>query len=136
MAEIAIDWRGRLRAYLAERIGESVTVGEVMELFTDLVPLHHATRIWCARHKQRDLSSPMRMRRAAITLELVHYPLLWRPERKYKPIKDAHVIVPLGQMCPQCGGTFFAQRGTKSCGPSCGSKAWRQRAVGGIECQA
>lgn len=133
MAEAATDWRPRLGRYLAERLEERIAVGEVAELFLDLIPLHHATRIWLCQRGGTDLSSPMRMRRHCLRRELVDYPLLWTPAlNRVRAIEDSDVVVPLGRVCPGCRRVFFARSHTKHCGQSCARKSfWINRGTNG-----
>jgi hypothetical protein len=114
-------WRTNLWRYLGARIGEPVRVGELMELFADTIPLHHATRIW-QNHSSR-LDGPIRMRRACLTSTLRGYELDWQPALgRGRRIADSDIIIPLGRPCGYCGKPYFAQRETLHCGRSCARK--------------
>jgi len=124
MAETDPRWRTALWRYLGERIGEEVRVGELVELFADSIPLHHATRIWLSGCRGNRLDGPLRMRRHCLTFSLRQYDLVWRPARgRRRPIADSDIVIPQARACIRCGTPFFATRQTVNCGRSCGQKS-------------
>lgn len=128
MAQETAGWRREFCGYLAGNIGKGVLIGELVQRFSPLIPLHHATRLWVNKHTLHSaLNMPARMRRSCILSELRHYPLVWDPPRHRQPITDHDLIVPQGRVCPGCDAVFFAALITHTCGRPC-VKAARLRA--------
>jgi len=106
-----------------------VRLGDLVELFADRIPLHIAARSWrfhngAAAHQEREMAGPIRMRRAALLMELSPYRCDWTPRRqKGVVLKDSAVMVPVGRPCEVCGALYIAQPLTRVCGRVCGGVA-------------
>jgi len=123
MAQNAGTWRRRLRTHLAARLNQPLAFGELAGLFCEMIPLHHATRVW---QRKEALASPLRMRRHCLLSELRHYRhVVSEPGR----ITDRHRFVFPGRNCPQCGTHFLGAAQTVHCSRQCGVRSWRRAAA-------
>jgi hypothetical protein len=131
--EAILNWRAALRAFIAERIGQELIVGDLFDRFGANMPLHHATRMWCAggNAKITDTTTPAAMRWRAFSQHIRELNTHFEPPLNAKSLLRPETIV-IGETkaCPTCGQEFFSRRGVRFCGHICGTRSKaRRRAV-------
>lgn len=121
MDRAAASWRIGLRAYLTASLIENrpVTVGELVELFGDRIPLHSAARKWAAHYSaggEVAFPSAGKMRFYMLTQHL-HW-LHCRFEPAGRKTWQTRVL-PVGKICTRCGSVFVNEKNTSTCGVLC-----------------
>lgn len=125
-------WRLRLRAYLATSLSQEfgpvpLTVGELVDRFSDIIPLHAASRKWMAHAHRRDaeveLPPAYKMRFYTLTQELHWLGCTFEPAGRKS--YDTRVIAH-GHLCPQCGELFVAEKRRPAHGTLCPARKFHQ----------
>jgi uncharacterized Zn finger protein (UPF0148 family) len=119
-------WRADLRTYLAEHVNQPLVLGEVYDLFTPAVPLHHATRGWNSKHPNRNATVD-EMREVTVRMWLASFPLKWKNVQvaNGKKTPRCAIFIPFSRECPGCGRPYFSHTKSKYCTRSCGTLAGR-----------
>jgi hypothetical protein len=103
-----------------------ITVGELVDVFADQIPLHTATRKWLAgKRPGSGFATPDRMRFYTLTQYLHWVKCTFSGEPRERKSRTTVVYVRMKE-CPNCHKPFVAER-ELCCSAACGT-AWRHRA--------
>lgn len=122
--EPAPTWQAELRGYLTQSVADGcamVTVGKLMGLFGDRIPLHIASRKWALRHAGKPtitFAMPSHMRFYALT-QTLH---LWGCSFTAKPKTWSTMVRIKTRPCPVCERLYVGQHNVRTCSPVCGVK--------------
>jgi hypothetical protein len=125
------DWRPGLRRFLAERIGQELSVGDLFDRFGAGMPLHHATRLWTVRGRELGTTPHELMRWEAFLATLRQLRVRFEPPISgHAPTGKTTRVIAETIVCSGCGRAFFSYVQTRTCSQTCGaSLRWRKAAL-------
>src|SRR5215831_2955377 len=116
------EWRRKFKQYLISMMDQPIALGDLIDQWSPLVPLHHATRF--CQQQQIKMTSLEAMRESTVRGELRRFRFKWNVERHQgRTIARSAKLTPEGRPCPMCGTRFFNVEQTKYCSASCGIPA-------------
>lgn len=96
-----------------------VSIGSLVDLFADVIPLHAATRKWALNYRDKaavKFATPDHMRFYLLTQQL-H----WLGCSFTTRLKTRDTMVRIHpRTCPVCGALFVREKQVQTCGVTCG----------------